>query len=552
MKRFFLQAFFTRYGPALILVGIVITAAYFRFINLSGYIWSMAGYDESRDMLIAKHIVNYGEYVLRGPLAAGGLNVLKNSPFYYYFVAMLWFIGRSPHGVMCIWSFLTVCMVILAYRIGCNIWDRWAGLCIAALVAVHPELVVMSKQIGQPNVLLLWFLFFIWILTRKKQMSVFDLSINILLLFLSLHIHYGSLIIIPVCYAWIMRVWWRSKKITRNLTTIIIPFVISEYAVLLWVLLTYWSAPFDQVYFLKLNVIGAHSPFISSLLEVSRELLQLVWSKLDLRYAAVFTISTPVIILFWSKRKRILLQLQEDVFWLFASVIIPVFLYSIYTGHITPTYLLSLIPISLILIGITIRIIISMRPIIGVAILSALVYFFMNQSHPLYKVPFLESIYRKNLLVANAIYLDYVNINDGISSVLNGTNRDIEIPSIIIATLDVSGYLVYDGWGTGSTWFWLEDLFHQRLISLTDYGNNFVPNVTSPKYFYVICDHRDVGFNYADVCLKRFTLARSYVSKTYESIFQSNTYTVWRFGIINSPQGQFYNIAYNELLDLKE
>src|SRR3990172_43604 len=82
----------------IISVGIIL-----RLASLRNYIWFQQGYDESRDMLVAKHIVEYGEWLWRGPYAAGGQNILLNSPVYYYLLAIFWFIARSPYGVMLFW-----------------------------------------------------------------------------------------------------------------------------------------------------------------------------------------------------------------------------------------------------------------------------------------------------------------------------------------------------------------------------------------------------------------------------------------------------------------
>lgn len=52
-------------------------------------IWSTRTFDDSRDLLVAKHIVEFGENVRRGPWSDGGtlenteLQFL-NSPFYYW------------------------------------------------------------------------------------------------------------------------------------------------------------------------------------------------------------------------------------------------------------------------------------------------------------------------------------------------------------------------------------------------------------------------------------------------------------------------------------
>lgn len=527
MKYQRISSFFVTHSFSLLLFLIIVVAVWFRFAHLSGFIWEMVGYDESRDMLVAKHITNFGEHIWRGPLVAGGFNVLKNSPFYYYFIAALWFIGRSPLGVMYVWAFLTVVVVVLGYRIGVNIWDRWTGLWIAVLLAVHPNLINLSKQIGQPNLLPLWIVLLIWNLTRKKQMNFFDLHVNIGLLFLALHIHYGSLIIIPVCYVWILWVWWKRNTIKGKLVSIVTPFLISEYVVLVWIFLTYKAVPFDQIIFFQLNAVVESVSRYQIFLSIVKQVAALVWTNIDSRISVLSIMGSMLLVYIWSTRKQVHSLFREHIRFLIACCIVPILLFSIYIGHVSPTYVLSLIPIYLIILGIAIRILIKKQCVVGVLLGCVIVCFFANSAYRLSRNIIGESFYTKNRFVAEAIYRDYIREEGSISKELKA-NQDT-VPSFRLMTFSMFPYMIFDGWAPSSVWYWLEEFFQLRLVSIDSSENNFTPRVESPKYLYVICDHRDTGRDSSDICLQRFVDAVQNVSKTYNVVYVSPTYTVWRF-----------------------
>lgn len=87
-------------------------------------IWSTRSFDDSRDLLIAKHIVEFGENVNRGPWSDGGtLENTKlqflNSPFYYWYCAVIWLIQPGIVGATLVWTqLLSIGFPLMAFLLG--------------------------------------------------------------------------------------------------------------------------------------------------------------------------------------------------------------------------------------------------------------------------------------------------------------------------------------------------------------------------------------------------------------------------------------------------
>lgn len=85
-------------------------------------------------MLVAKHILLHKGHVTYGPLAAGGMNWLKNSPIYYYFIAVLWSVTREPLLLMYLWAVLMTIQVVFAYYIGKKFQDHLSDIILLVLL----------------------------------------------------------------------------------------------------------------------------------------------------------------------------------------------------------------------------------------------------------------------------------------------------------------------------------------------------------------------------------------------------------------------------------
>jgi 4-amino-4-deoxy-L-arabinose transferase-like glycosyltransferase len=111
--------------------------AYFRFSGLYESIWSSA-YDETRDTIVASHFIKYGEFLTRGPNVT--TPYLLNPPTYYYFISGLLWIGGSLWGAKVMWACMLTMTIVLAYIVGCRVWDRKLGIITHLLLPFTPRI----------------------------------------------------------------------------------------------------------------------------------------------------------------------------------------------------------------------------------------------------------------------------------------------------------------------------------------------------------------------------------------------------------------------------
>ena len=535
---------FLEHWPTYLLVGIFFLGCGLRFIHLSGWIWDMVGYDESRDMLVARHIVEYRDWVWRGPLAAGGLNILTNSPFYYYFIAGVWAFTRSPEAFMFAWAIIMASVIPLGYLVGARIWDKTTGLYIALLFAVYPVFVGLGKFLSQTNLIPLWVLIVLCIVTSKKRWGFVPYGLGLSVVFLGLHIHYGSLIIIASLYVWMSWMWWHQARVASKPIRLIYWGLLTEYLILLWIYATYKYAPFDQFIFLDANLRNTHANIFGAIASAMRDMGSLLWTRaFDARATgAAFLGLLGYVIGF--KTKLFPSRVQNFCVWGTICVSSAYLAVGLYLGHVNVTYLYSILPFYIIIFGMLLRRVHEANRYVSIALLLFVAVALGRLSWGEMQPTTFESPYRSYKQIAKAIITDYRTKTFG--------TQKYDTHSFVIATLTTSPYVVYDGWANGSTWYWLEKMVGEKLVRLTDDVTNFSPLVKDPTYFYVICDHRDSGKVSADICRNRFIKVRDYISQSYDVVFSSYFYTVWRFEILHTPYQGIYNVAYDELLHPKK
>jgi len=211
--------------PQIILWLIVLIALGFRLYQIDKSVWLQNGYDESRDMLVADHIVNNNEYPTRGPLASGGMEWLNNSPIYYYFVALIWLFIPNPLFFMYFWTILMTTPVLFGYFIGKKAQDKTTGLILASLLAINSQMISSSRELLQPHLLLLFSTAFIWAsisYLKEKKYHLKYLLLIIFFLLAPLHFHYGALLILPLGFIFTIYCWLhlniKTKKVLFKTT----------------------------------------------------------------------------------------------------------------------------------------------------------------------------------------------------------------------------------------------------------------------------------------------------------------------------------------------
>ncbi|MCC6711466.1 MAG: hypothetical protein IT416_03920 [Candidatus Pacebacteria bacterium] len=523
----------------LIIGATIVISFFFRFKNIENMVWEQIGNDESRDMLVAEHLVNYGETIKRGPFAAGGFNWIMNSPFYYYVVAIIWLFTRDPVVFMKVWAFFFSLFPLIGYLIGKELKDRKLGLIVALFFAINGELIYQSRQLLQPFFLPVWSsLFLLMILKTKKKPHYFYLSAAAFFLFIGLHFHYGVFLIMPVGIFLLAKFWFKLIDLDPSPKNIFVPLASALLIFLLWIFSTYKYYPFDQILFFIINFTEKEPVFLVD--KIKNTINSIVWTTYPSKsfiFSEIVIFGLTLLGLLIKKdqdlknKTKIVLILAGSAFFMFLS-----------NGYIARTYLLSTLPFFLITMSIGIYQLFKINKftkIIGLLLLTTIFIDQYQNSYYLVGTHPNISFYEQKKAIAEVIYQDYY------------LDKKHLTPKFVLAALEVNHTLPYDEWGTTGFLYQLEKLTQTKLVRTVNYGLNIAQLTKDADVFYFICDHRmDNSVNIINSsCLNPFIKARKYLGKEYTKIFESANFTVWKFQIIKNKQQFNYNYTYEELLN---
>lgn len=119
--------------------------------------------DSGRDVLVAKHMATYKQNLLTSPNAFGGKGLINNSPVYYWFLAIVWFICNSLESILLFFIAIGIVNIVLSYLLFRECGNKKFSLLFALFVSTDNTFIYLSRMIWQPHLLpffqLLSFLF---------------------------------------------------------------------------------------------------------------------------------------------------------------------------------------------------------------------------------------------------------------------------------------------------------------------------------------------------------------------------------------------------------
>lgn len=132
-----------------LLLCVVAVGAFLRLYKLEDrYLWFG---DSARDLLVSKHIWQYGEQLSVGHYASG-LHTsaeacqVRNYPSYYYnLLAVLWSVGRNVYGISVLLVLINTAAILFVYVIISQLVNRVAGVLGAFLYAITFSFIVASQ-----------------------------------------------------------------------------------------------------------------------------------------------------------------------------------------------------------------------------------------------------------------------------------------------------------------------------------------------------------------------------------------------------------------------
>lgn len=131
-----------------LLVTILLLALFFRLYRLEATMTFLE--DEGRDLLIVKRMIDTGRPVLLGPQTSTGNMYL--GPIYYYFITpALVLAGMNPVGPAVLIALTGVLTTYLLYYLGKKWFSDRAGYFAAAMFAILPMSVMVTRASWNPN-----------------------------------------------------------------------------------------------------------------------------------------------------------------------------------------------------------------------------------------------------------------------------------------------------------------------------------------------------------------------------------------------------------------
>ncbi len=455
-----------------VLLGIIVFAGILlRFSYLENYLWLQQGYDESRDMLVARHVVEQRELIMRGPFASGGKGYILNSPVYFWLLAVFWFFTRSVFGTAILWMVLMSSVIVFIYRATANLFGWKAGLLGAFFAAIHPELIFISRQVHVPYLLALIVSGIAVLMTGARQ-SLTTISLVIFLLFLGLHLHYAIILVVPFSFLWVIAAWIKLYPRYENKLFLVIPIILGIVCLEIWLLLTYRQIPFDQITFFQLTAV-------ETLMQQRPDFAFAIFNELlwETDKTTVFNS-----MLFFALAAAGYLTIQKHhpdkrlpYSWILLLCLGAVSLGMMYRGILVPSYLISILPLGIIISTAGLTALWKWHKAVGcIAMAGFLVFFSYKSYYRERKMTPAVSFYNRTRTLAEIIYRD-------------AKDRKAEFE---LAFLRADRQRPLNPWPTGSIYFTLEQLYGKTLVRIIHEGTNFVPLTTNPSFFYIICDFR--------------------------------------------------------------
>lgn len=496
--------------------------------------WFFDGTDEARDVLVAKHIVEQHDAITRGPFAAGGYFWLQNSPVYYYFMAILWFLGRNPVGVIVVWAILASSGILLSFWAGRLTHNTVTGLLTALLYAIHPSLITVGHQIIQPHLLPLFaLLFYGSFLTALKRKSPLWLIGAELWLLLPIHFHYGSLLLWPAGGLALALTWyqaykqrWSHWKVSLGFAGFLLLYILGA-----WVFLTYNYTPGDQLKFFTINANRLADPFIIRLTETAFNLKTMVFGFIP---NWVGILATSGLLLGWLLERN-----KKFSHYLLLALVLSATFALKFRSYVAATYFLAFAPFWVLLAAQVIQTSFKLRWWLGIVVISLVGWWWRDMSLLSYSELPKVSYYQHYQQLTNAIYQDYLQ-----QTQQQPPTSELQLAIGVLATY--TG-IQFDGWRIGPYWMLLEQLTHRPLVTLINFDTNFRPFSSTVKYFYFVCDRRDKPELAQTMCYDAFTQRRNYLDAG-TVIFEDDAFILWRFTIDQTQLPKQFYLVYPEYM----
>jgi len=199
-----------------LLIIILLIAAFCRLYRISGYMEFLG--DQGRDVVIVRDFLKNGNLFFIGPQTSIGNMYL--GPFYYYLIAPALLLANfNPVGPAVFVALLGVTTAYLIYFVTKKWFNPKAALIAAFLYAISPIAIKYSNFSWNPNIMPLFALLFVYLMTEKRYLwasVAFAMCLNS---------HYLALLLLPVAFIiWLIN---SPRKYIKETILAILIFILS-------------------------------------------------------------------------------------------------------------------------------------------------------------------------------------------------------------------------------------------------------------------------------------------------------------------------------------
>jgi len=211
----------------LILILILIIAAFFRLYKIDGYMEFLG--DQGRDVVIVRDLLKNGNLFFIGPQTSIGNMYL--GPFYYYLIApSLLLANFNPVGPSIFVAILSILTVLLIYKI-CEKWfDKSTAIIASILYSISPVVIKYANFSWNPNVMPFFALLFVYFLVEGLTQKKYKYFLYVSLAFvMALNSHYLAILLLPFAgIFWLIHLI-KTKPVSKDF------FLFTLFAILIFV-----------------------------------------------------------------------------------------------------------------------------------------------------------------------------------------------------------------------------------------------------------------------------------------------------------------------------
>lgn len=475
------------FKPKTILILIIFLGVFLRVSNLFTNTTFFG--DPGRDILVAKHMVEYNGSYLVAPDANGGNVILKNTPFYYWILSFFWLLSGSEFGVIFLFCVVGIFTIIVSYYLSREFSTGLYSLQLPFLVAVSNKFIYFSRNVWQPHLLPIFQMVSLLFLFRgvKKNKKEFLIAIQFAFFTFFIHLSYLSLLLTTIfIIVYFLYVKKQYKKLFEVFLLIIMNIIV-------------WTATSGLSFESKgMNTLFINYDLFNNFIAQSFSILELTLSFITNIEGIPIVISLTlfiVLILF-----LIFIRRYESLEFKKISLILLLMLSSFFSSsfydktiflhHLIPFYTLIIISCSYLLSYLKNKKIFS-------GFIMIVIFMFIS---------------RGNSYLISRKRISEMGLNNGLSQMIIDSGYKLDDISIGVCTDD--GYhCVNVSSFTSSIWFYLEKISNKKLGNIANVGNgnNYVSyseKKLKTKAFY-ICRYSLID------CLNDLSLEKKDITTIY-------------------------------------